>query len=211
MEWADLDRPAVEVAPGLLGALLVGRGVVIRITEVEAYLGSEDPGSHAFRGPTARNRTMFGPAGHLYTYFTYGMHVCANIVCSPEGTSSAVLIRAGEVVEGIDLARTRRTTSKADRDLASGPARLTVAAGITLSDDGTDLATGPLRLELPNSTPRDVTASRNLTRILTGPRTGVSGAGGTGDFPWRFWIEGDATVSPYRASVPRAVRRPAAP
>lgn len=211
MEWAELSRPAVEVAPRLLGAHLIGRGVVIRITEVEAYLGSEDPGSHAFRGLTPRNRTMFGPAGHLYTYFTYGMHVCANIVCSPDGVPSAVLIRAGEVVDGMDLARERRTTSKRDRDLASGPARLTIAAGIALSDDGTNLATGPLRLELPTTPPAHSTMSRIPARTMSGPRTGVSGAGGTGDYPWRFWIEGDDTVSPYRAHVPRAVRRPTAP
>jgi DNA-3-methyladenine glycosylase len=186
-------RDATEVAPQLLGALLVGRGVSLRITEVEAYLGSLDPGSHAFRGPTPRNLTMFGPAGHLYTYFTYGMHVCANVVCSPEGTASGVLLRAGEVIDGRDLARSRRTTSKSDADLAQGPARLTVAAGIVLADDGVDLADGPVRLELPAAP----------ASFASGPRTGVSGAGGGLEFPWRFWIPGDPTVSTYRAHVPK--------
>jgi DNA-3-methyladenine glycosylase len=178
----------------LLGALLVGRGVTLRITEVEAYLGSVDPGSHAFRGPTPRNLTMFGPPGHLYTYFTYGMHVCANVVCSPEGTASGILLRAAEVVDGLDLARSRRITSKSDADLAQGPARLTVAAGIALADDGVDLADGPIRLELPSVAPMT---------FASGPRTGVSGAGGSLEFPWRFWIPGDPTVSTYRAHVPK--------
>jgi DNA-3-methyladenine glycosylase len=190
----DLSAPSVEVAPRLLGALLHGRGVTVRLTEVEAYLGELDPGSHAFRGQTRRNSVMFGPPGHLYTYFTYGMHVCANVVCSPEGTASAVLLRAGEVVDGLDTARERRTTSKRDADLARGPARLCVALGITLGDDGADLAAGDLRLEAaPHPEPV----------VSTGPRTGVSGAGGTDAYPWRFWIPGDPTVSPYKASVVR--------
>jgi DNA-3-methyladenine glycosylase len=187
----DLGRTSIEVAPLLLGALLHGRGVTDRLTEVEAYMGEVDPGSHAFRGQTRRNAVMFGPPGHLYTYFTYGMHVCANVVCSPEGVASAVLLRAGEVVDGIETARERRTTSKRDADLASGPARLCVALGITLGDDGDDLASGDLRLEAPPHPETDV---------ATGPRTGVSGAGGSDAYPWRFWIPGDPTVSPYKAS-----------
>jgi DNA-3-methyladenine glycosylase len=195
----DLDRPSIEVAPLLLGAIVHGRGVSVRLTEVEAYLGEVDPGSHAFRGETRRNAVMFGTSGHLYTYFTYGMHVCANVVCSPAGVASALLLRAGEVVDGIELARERRTTSRRDTDLASGPARLCVALGIRLDDDGDDLATGDIRLE-PASHPEPV--------VATGPRTGVSGEGGTDAYPWRFWIPGDPTVSPYKRSVPR-VRRPA--
>jgi DNA-3-methyladenine glycosylase len=190
----DLDRPSIEVAPLLLGAVVHGRGVSVRLTEVEAYLGELDPGSHAFRGQTRRNAVMFGPSGHLYTYFTYGMHVCANVVCSPPGVASAVLLRAGEVVDGIELARERRTTSRRDTDLAQGPARLCVALGITLGDDGDDLATGDIRLE---------PAPHPVPELATGPRTGVSGPGGTDAFPWRFWIPGDPTVSPYKASVPR--------
>jgi DNA-3-methyladenine glycosylase len=192
----DLSAPSIEVAPRLLGALLHGRGVTVRLTEVEAYLGELDPGSHAFRGQTRRNAVMFGPPGHLYTYFTYGMHVCANVVCSPEGTASAVLLRAGEVVDGLDTARERRTTSKQDADLARGPARLCVALGITLADDGDDLAVGDLRLEVGD---RAMAASQ----IRTGPRVGVSGSGGTDQYPWRFWLDGDPTVSTYRASAPR--------
>ncbi len=103
-----LAGPVLDVAPRLLGARIRHGEVVVRLTEVEAYDGSNDPGSHAFRGRTARNATMFGPAGHLYCYFTYGMHVCCNVVCGPEEWPSAVLVRAGEVVEGVALARRRR-------------------------------------------------------------------------------------------------------
>jgi DNA-3-methyladenine glycosylase len=191
-----LARPAIEVAPEILGGTLSVGAVSLRITEVEAYLGNLDPGSHAFRGQTRRNSTMFGEPGHLYTYFTYGMHVCANVVCSPEGEASGILLRAGRVLTGIELARERRTTSKTDDDLARGPARLAVALGITLADDGADLATGRIRLELPSE----------QVASLSGPRTGVSGDGGTDAFPWRFWIGGDPTVSPYRAHSPKKRR-----
>ena len=138
---ALLARPSVEVAPLLLGSVVHGRGVSVRLTEVEAYLGEIDPGSHAFRGETARNRVMYGEPGHLYTYFTYGMHVCCNVVVGEEGIPSAVLVRAGEVVDGVELARSRRNGAT-DRDLARGPARLCVALGITLEDDGDDLTVG---------------------------------------------------------------------
>jgi DNA-3-methyladenine glycosylase len=197
-----LDRslllpPSYEVAPLLLGAVLSvtsSEGTVsLRITEVEAYHGAQDPGSHAFRGKTNRNAVMFGEAGHLYTYFTYGMHTCANVVCGPEGQASGLLLRAGEVVEGIELARSRRATSRTDADLARGPARLTVAAGITLADGGADLAASRITLEVRGG----------VTEVATGPRTGVSGPGGTAQFPWRFWIPGDRTVSPYKAHVPK--------
>jgi DNA-3-methyladenine glycosylase len=165
----------------------------VRITEVEAYLGAQDPGSHASRGETRRNAIMFGPAGHLYVYFTYGMHVCANVVCGPEGEATAVLLRAGEVIDGVDAVRERRLTSKTDADLARGPARLCVALGITLDDNGADLAAGPLRLEPPR---------HPAPEFANGPRTGVSGPGGSADYPWRFWLPGDPTVSPYKPSVP---------
>jgi DNA-3-methyladenine glycosylase len=190
---AFLERPSVEVAPELLGAIIHGRGVSVRLTEVEAYLGELDPGSHAFRGKTIRNSVMYGEPGHLYTYFTYGMHVCANVVCSPDGIATAVLLRAGEVVDGIETARERRTTSRLDADLARGPARLVVALGIVLGDNGIDLARGDITLDLAES----------RLGYAQGPRTGVSGAGGTAEYPWRFWIPGDPTVSPYKASVPK--------
>lgn len=183
-----LERPALEVAPLLLGALLTRGSVSVRITEVEAYLGGVDPGSHAFRGRTPRTKTMFGAPGHLYAYFSYGMHVCANVVCSPEGDASAVLLRGGEIVVGLAEARERRPTSHADADLARGPARLTKALGIVLGDDGADLSCAPFDLELPT----------HRADFVTGPRTGVSGLGGGIEYPWRFWVPGEVSVSPYR-------------
>jgi DNA-3-methyladenine glycosylase len=189
-----LLRPATDVAPELLGAHLVHGEVRVRITEVEAYLGELDPGSHAFRGRTPRNAVMFGEPGHLYAYFTYGMHTCVNVVCSPAGTASGVLVRAGEVIGGLDLARLRRPTSRTDAELARGPARLTTALGIPLAADGADLlAGGDLRLE----------PGERATDVATGPRTGVAGEGGSDRFPWRFWIPGDPTVSPYKRHVPK--------
>jgi DNA-3-methyladenine glycosylase len=183
---------SLEVAPLLLGGVLTCTteegSVSLRITEIEAYHGSDDPGSHAFRGKTKRNSVMFGAPGHLYTYFTYGMHTCANVVCSPEGTASGLLLRGGEIVDGVELARSRRLTSKRDADLARGPARLTVALGITLADGGADLATSHIRLEL----------SDGGLPFQTGPRTGLSGPGGGDDFPWRYWLPGEPSVSPYK-------------
>lgn len=197
MSLEVLQQPAWQVAPLLLGAILTvdsaEGSVTLRLTEVEAYHGAEDPGSHAYRGRTARNAVMFGPPGHLYTYFTYGMHTCANVVCMPEGTASGCLLRAAEVVDGLELARSRRGTSRGDDDLARGPARLTVAAGITLGDGGADLASSRIRLQLPDQP----------VEYRTGPRTGVSGPGGTERYPWRFWIPGERSVSPYRRAVPR--------
>lgn len=196
-----LERPSVEVAPLLLDAVVHSRGVSVRITEVEAYLGALDPGSHAFRGETPRNRVMFGEPGHLYTYFTYGMHVCANFVCSPEGEATAVLLRGAEVVEGYPLALARRSGAVGPRtsargpvrdvparDLGRGPARLVVAAGISLEENGADLFATPFSLRLP----------RIPLPYVTGPRTGISGAGGSESFPWRFWLPDDPTVSPYK-------------
>jgi DNA-3-methyladenine glycosylase len=192
-----LRQSPLEVAPRILGSTITadspeGR-VTVRITEVEAYLGAQDPGSHAFRGQTNRNAVMFGEPGHLYTYFTYGMHTCANVVCSPEGTASGLLLRAGEVIEGVELARSRRLTTRTDADLARGPARLTVAMGIALSDGGVDLATGRIRLQLADEE----------SAYLTGPRTGLSGPGGGEDYPWRFWIPGERSVSPYKRHAPK--------
>ena len=188
------EAPATEVAPLLLGGLLEVDGVLLRITEVEAYLGvGQDPGSHAYRRQGPKNSTMFGPPGHLYTYFTYGMHVCSNVVCSPEGQASAVLLRAGQIVDGIEIARMRRLTSRKDADLARGPARLTVAMGIGLADDGADLSSSRVRLTLPAA----------ASAYETSQRTGVSGAGGQPEFAWRFYLPGEPSVSPYKAWVPK--------
>lgn len=183
--WPDLAGPAEQVAPQLLGAVVRKGPVALRLTEVEAYAGHLDPGSHAYRGRTPRTEVMFGPPGQLYAYFSYGMHVCANVVVGEEGTASAVLLRAGEVVEGLDVARSRRPAAKVDRDLARGPGRLCQALGITLDDDGADLAHDAVRLELP-----DVPAPYEA-----GPRTGLRLAP---DLPWRFWVPGEPTVSVYR-------------
>ena len=196
---ALLAGPVLDVAPRLLGAVLRHGDVACRITEVEAYDGPHDPGSHAYRGRTARNAVMFGPPGHLYVYFTYGMHWCANVVCGPVETPSAVLLRAGEVVAGSDVARARRTTSRSDRDLARGPALLCQALGIDATANGHDLTIAPLTL-----TPAE-TAAR---KVATGPRVGLRQAA---DRPWRFWLADDPTVSTYRPATPRPRRRPPTP
>ena len=194
-----LSGPAVSVAPTLLGALLrheTPEGTVaVRLTEVEAYAGADDPGSHAYRGPTRRNEVMFGPAGHLYVYFTYGMHHCCNVVVGEEGTASAVLLRAGEVVEGADLARSRRPRSS-DRDLARGPARLCNALGIEGRHNGTDLAVGELALHLADPPAPEL--------VATGPRVGLREAA---YHPWRFWLRDEPTVSTYRPAAPRTSRK----
>lgn len=192
-----LSAHASVVAPRLLGAILTsemgGERVAIRLTEVEAYGGvGEDPGSHAFRRRTARTESMFGPAGHAYVYFTYGMHWCLNVVTGEAGTAGAVLIRAGEVVQGADAARARRLGPKVDRDLARGPARLTVALGVTGECDGIDLLSGTSWLRLSDF-PSLVLAHE------AGPRTGVSGAGAA--TPWRFHLPGEPTVSAYRRAA----------
>jgi DNA-3-methyladenine glycosylase len=188
-----LSGPVLDVAPRLLGATLRHGPVAVRLTEVEAYDGANDAGSHAYRGRTARNAVMFGPAGFLYCYFTYGMHVCCNVVTGVEGTASAVLLRAGEVVDGVELARSRRPGAS-DRDLARGPARLCKALGIELADNGNDLVTGQITLEL----------GEPVLETGTGPRVGLRG---DPDRPWRFWVPGDRTVSVYRPAVLRR-RRP---
>ena len=184
-----LAGPVLEVAPRLLGATLRHGDVAVRLTEVEAYDGPNDPGSHAFRGRTPRNAVMFGPPGHLYVYFTYGMHHCCNVVTGPVGTPSAVLLRAGEVVEGLDLARSRRPRSS-DRDLARGPARLCQALGIGLAENGADLTAGSVTLEL----------GEPVDAVSTGPRVGLRGAP---ERPWRYWVTGAPSVSAYRPAKPR--------
>lgn len=186
-----LGGPVLEVAPRLLGARLTHSGVTVRLTEVEAYAGADDPGSHSFRGRTPRNSVMFGPPGHLYVYFTYGMHYCANIVCGPEGVSAAVLVRAGEIVAGHETARLRRGRAK-DRDLARGPARLCQALGLGREQNGASLdgaGDGP-HLELGPA----------AGDVVTGPRVGLRAAA---ERPWRFWLAGEPTVSSYRPAVTR--------
>lgn len=196
------------MAPSLLGALLttvLPDGVVtVRLTEVEAYEGTDDPGSHAYRGPSPRNAVMFGEAGHLYVYRHMGLHHCANVVTGVTGRASAVLLRAGEVVAGADVARVRRLARRGvvrrPEDLARGPARLADALGLRLEHYGSDVLDpdGPVRLE-PGPPPE---------HWRTGPRVGVSGEGGDGGrFPWRFWLPDEPTVSDYRAAVPRRPRR----
>jgi len=186
-----LAGPVEEVAPLLLGAVLRHGEVAVELVEVEAYAGLADPASHAFRGPTPRNDVMFGPPGHLYLYFSYGMHWAANVVCGPDGTASGCLMRAGRVVDGVGLARERRHGCP-DRDLARGPGRLTQALGLAPEHRGADLfGGGPVRLE-PRRGP--------APEIASGPRVGVSRAA---DVPWRFWVAGDRHVSAYKRS-PRA-------
>jgi DNA-3-methyladenine glycosylase len=194
------DRPVLEVAPELLGctlARLTDDGPIeLRLTEVEAYAGELDPGSHAYRGRTARNDVMFGPPGYAYVYFTYGMWHCLNLVCGPTGFASAVLLRAGEIVQGRELAHERRPKARSDHELAKGPARLATALGVDRALNGADACGGPraaMQLLSGMPAPRD--------GVSNGPRTGVGGDGATR--PWRFWIEGDPTVSRYRAHAPR--------
>ena len=203
---------SVTVAPALLGCVLSSwsaDGVVaVAITEVEAYEGESDPASHAYRGQTRRNGVMYGEPGHAYVYFTYGMHFCVNLVCRPEGTASAVLLRAGAVVAGAELARARRRSARGeppvDRDLARGPARLCQALSIDRALDGVDVCdpASPLRIG-PADGPASGVASGVATGVVrSGPRVGVSQAA---TVPWRFWVEGEPSVSAYRAWTPRRV------
>jgi DNA-3-methyladenine glycosylase len=191
---ARLTGAAVRLAPRLLGAVLVselgGAEVAVRLTEVEAYEGLDDPASHAFRGRTARTAVMFGPPGHLYCYFTYGMHWCANVVCGADGVAAAVLLRAGDVVRGSDAAWARRPAARRERDLARGPARLATCLGLDAAANGADLCAdaSPVRLE--------AMPSRSPAAVHTGPRVGITAAA---DRPWRFWSDGAASVSAFKA------------
>jgi DNA-3-methyladenine glycosylase len=213
---AFFDRPVLEVAPDLLGRTFVRSTedgpITLRLTEVEAYAGPDDPGSHAFRGRSDRNAVMFGPPGHAYVYFTYGMWHCLNLVCGPEGNPSGVLLRAGEITGGADLARKHRTTSRRPHDLAQGPARLATALGVDRALNGADVCGGPDSGPGPGPGTEPASPFRILTgtppapaAIRTGPRTGVGGDGAA--HPWRFWIDGDPTVSPYRAHAARRGRK----
>jgi DNA-3-methyladenine glycosylase len=191
----ELPADAVDVAAReLLGWRLTAHGVTVRLTEVEAYSGlGVDPASHAHRGVTNRNAVMFGAAGRLYVYQIYGMHFCANVVCGEEGRAAAVLLRAGEVVDGLELARTRRTAARKDSDLAAGPAKLMQVLSLDRAANDTSVVdgTGPATLTPPDST---------VGMIESGPRVGVTSAH---DVPWRFWLSGDPTVSAYRRHTPK--------
>jgi DNA-3-methyladenine glycosylase len=186
-------RPSYEVAPELLGAVVESEtteGVVaVRLVEVEAYAGPDDPASHAWRGPTPRTAVMFGPPGHSYVYFTYGMHWCLNVVAEPSGVAAGVLLRAGEVVEGLALAQRRRGARVPVRRLASGPANLAAALGLDGADNGLDVtrASGSLRLR----------AGAATGEIVRAPRVGISRAV---DVAWRFALAGDLHVSAPRPS-----------
>jgi DNA-3-methyladenine glycosylase len=193
--WLDLPATAVDqAARAMLGWRLTANGVVVRLTEVEAYSGlGADSASHAHRGRTPRNAIMFGPAGFLYVYQIYGMYQCMNIVCGEDGVAAAVLLRAGQVVEGVETARTRRPGARNDTDLAAGPGKLTRALGIGKADYGTSVidGTGPLTITPP---------AGPVDPVEAGPRVGVTSAH---DVAWRFWIKGDPTVSAYRRHTPR--------
>ena len=180
-------RSALEVAPDLLNKLaVVGDGRAGRIVEVEAYRGADDPGSHGFRGPTKRNATMFGPPGHLYVYFTYGMHWCANVVVETEGVAAAVLLRALTPIQGLDaMYAARGPAARRDRDLCSGPAKLTQALGIDGALDGANLVSGDLGVIVVDDGQPPPPAPAVTARI---------GLTNGADLPWRFYIEGTPDV-----------------
>ncbi|ANJ27155.1 DNA-3-methyladenine glycosylase [Agromyces aureus] len=203
-------RDVLVVAPELLGCVVAKSDedgtVAIRITEVEAYAGERDPGAHSFRGLTARNATMFGAAGHVYSYFSYGLHHAVNLVTGHPGQPYGCLIRAGDVIEGEELAGTRRAARRPKSpvphtELARGPGSVAQALGVTLANNGDDLFGGSWSFLVPD-------APWRLDRS-SGPRVGVSGLGGDAAmYPWRYWITGDPTVSAYRAAKnPRTPRR----
>jgi DNA-3-methyladenine glycosylase len=181
------DHDSRVMAPLLLNKVLVVGERRARIVEVEAYAGAEDPASHAYRGPTRRNGTMFGPPGHLYVYFTYGMHWCANVVCGDPATGHAVLLRAGAPVAGLEAMRAARPAARRDRDLCSGPARLCQALGLTGLDDGDDLVvprrSGPWLTD--DGTPPPPEPGQSV-------RIGITKAAG---HPWRWFVAGDPNVS----------------
>lgn len=190
---ADLTGDPLDVARLLLGCVLEADTptgpVGVRLVEVEAYRGADDPASHCYRGRTDRNAVMFGPAGHLYVYFVYGMHFCANVVAATDGVPGAVLLRAGEVVSGLPVARARRPAARSEAELGRGPARLTAVLGLERAHNGIDLTDpgSPVRLLAGEPVADEA--------VRTGPRVGVATAV---DVPWRFWVAGSPAVSGYR-------------
>ncbi|PPJ26022.1 DNA-3-methyladenine glycosylase [Nocardia nova] len=200
MSAEELAVEPLAAARRVLGATMRSGPVAVRVVEVEAYGGDpagpwHDPAAHSGRGRTPRNAVMFGPPGMLYVYFSYGMHTCVNVTSGPDGIASAVLLRAGEVIEGHEVARSRRPAARAEADLARGPGNFGSALGITLTDYGTALfdPAAPIRLELGP----EITDS---AAIGVGPRVGVSLAA---DRPWRLWLRDSPAVSAYRRN-PRA-------
>lgn len=199
-------QDALHVAPKLLGSQFSvdsAEGMVtLRITEVEAYMGvgahgPYDPGSHSKDRRTERNASMFLEPGHAYVYFSYGMHYAINFVCSPAGSASGVLIRAGEIIEGNEIAQQRRLLKRKGsgakipgHQLARGPGNVAQSLGVTrIEHDGLDLFSFPFSLQAPLHHP---------AQISSGPRVGVAGVAGGSEFPWRFWLSGDPTVSAFR-------------
>ncbi|WP_190823302.1 DNA-3-methyladenine glycosylase [Saccharopolyspora pogona] len=197
----ELALDPLWVARRLLGCELRSTSpqgeVGVRLVEVEAYRGMDDPASHCYRGRTERNAVMFGPAGHLYVYFVYGMHFCINVVCLTDGVPGAVLLRAGEVTTGTELARSRRSAVRKDAQLASGPARLAGVLGITGEHNGVDLTSPESPIRLYNGT------LVGEDDIRSGPRVGVAAAM---DLPWRTWVDGSSAVSSYRRGGRRRIQ-----
>jgi DNA-3-methyladenine glycosylase len=193
LDRAELAVDVLEAAVRLLGCTVeadTAEGTVaVRLVEVEAYRGADDPASHSFRGRTARNAVMFGPPGHLYVYFVYGMHFCANVTCLSDGEAGAVLLRAGEVTSDPAMAFARRPTARRAAELARGPARLAALLGLGRAHNGVDV-TDP-------GSPVRVLAGPLVERaqVRTGPRVGVAAAH---ERPWRFWLADSPAVSPYR-------------
>lgn len=198
IDRAMVQLPAPDLAPALLGAVLSssvgGVEVRVRITEVEAYAGDTDAASHAYRGRTPRNEVMFGTGGELYCYFVYGMHWCANVTCGTDGTAAAVLLRAGDVIGGESIARSRTPGPLPAARLASGPARLARVLGLTGAHTGLDLLAADSVVRLAGS--------GRAPDFQSGPRVGVSRAV---EVPWRFWLPGAESVSKYRAARRRTV------
>ncbi|WP_422629932.1 DNA-3-methyladenine glycosylase [Rhodococcus sp. (in: high G+C Gram-positive bacteria)] len=195
----------VAGARALLGAIIRVGDVALRISEVEAYGGPDggpwpDPAAHSYRGCTTRNAVMYGPAGHLYVYRSYGLHHCANISIGADGVAGAVLLRGAQVASGTDIVRARRTPGIAAPNLAKGPGNLAEALGLTLADNGVDVFSAEARVRLV------LGAAAPPARVASGPRVGISRAA---DRPWRLWIPGSVGVSAYRRSprAPTADRR----
>jgi DNA-3-methyladenine glycosylase len=199
----ELAIDPVDLAYLLLGSVLESTGpagtVAARIVEVEAYRGLDDPASHCYRGMTPRNEVMWGPAGYLYVYFVYGMHFCANVVGGEDGRPGAVLLRAGEVLSGLDVVKARRPAARGNGELAKGPAILTSALGLGRGQNGIDLTD-------PESPVRLLTGERvPAAEVRSGPRVGVAMAM---DTPWRFWVDGSPAVSTYRRGGKRRLPSP---